>query len=217
MSWLFAQLRHAGTDGITYDDLVKSLPSDSPMVVLWNKRTFHHYQSDLKKWFGVEIECTRPKYRYRLKEPKTENVPWTMPYIWAVESSAAIKFIRDIPEYEQYIFVDNSPSGGDLVRPILEAIKQQKRIEFYYVAPGETRPLLYPEVNPYWLWMKDYKWYLLGTLPSYSLIKYPLSNMSKIRVTDNPCRRAPVSSPRLFIDEYERQERKRIQRNGRIV
>ena len=210
MSWLFGRLRLAGSDGITYDELVGPISSDSPMAVLWNKRTFHNYQNELKQWFGVEIECKRPEYRYRLKEPEVDNMPWTMPYLWAVESASAIKYLRDEPDCQQYVYVDNSPSGGVLVKTLLEAIRQQKRISVYYRPPNENRALPYPLIDPYWLWMKDYKWYLLGTLPGRQLIIYPLSNISQVVVTDRPCRRAPVATPKMFVEAYYKQEKERF-------
>lgn len=210
LSWLLSQLRKAGDRGITFSEIEGNLFKETNMTVVLSKRTFHNYQNELKEWFGVEIECLRPEYRYRLtKEPQGKGVPWTLPYLWALDASAAIKYIRDNPGYSQFIVIDNRPTGVDRVKPILDAIQSKRCINFGYLSLDYPRPIPYTNVEPYWLWMKDYRWYLLGCFSSRRTFVYPLARITDIEMTDTPCRPAPTATLEAFLERHRRLEERR--------
>lgn len=210
MSWLLAQLRNAGDRGMTFCELEGNLFKETNMTVVLSKRSFHNYQNELKKWFNVDIECSRPDYRYRLvKEPQGKNVPWTMPYLWALDTSSAMKCLRDNPDFSSHVVIDNQPTGADRVMPILNAIKAHRCINFGYLSLDYLRPIPYTDMEPYWLWMKDYQWYLLGCFPSRRSFVYPLARITNIELSDTPCRPAPTVSLEAFLERYRKQEERR--------
>ena len=105
LSWLVAQFRRAGETGITFEQITDLLVEESDMGKVMSKRTFHNYLKELRDRFGIKIECDNRlqheayrkalseenrRYRYRLvEEPKSDNNPWTMPFLMAFETSAA--------------------------------------------------------------------------------------------------------------------------------
>ena len=107
LAWLVGQFRKAGSVGITFDELIDRLYDGTTVDKSLTKRTFHNYLKELRDRFGVKIECDKRlqfevgrkglseenrRYRYRLvEEPKSDNSPWTMPFLVAFETSAAMR------------------------------------------------------------------------------------------------------------------------------
>ena len=144
-----------------------------------------------------------------VKEPQGKNVPWTMPYLWALDTSSAMKCLRDNPDFSSHVVIDNQPTGADMVMPILNAIKAHRCINFGYLSLDYLRPIPYTDMEPYWLWMKDYQWYLLGCFPSRRSFVYPLARITNIELSDTPCRPAPTVSLEAFLERYRKQEERR--------
>ena len=115
LSWLVGQFRKAGEKGITFDELIDKLFEAPDLDRIMTKRTFHNYLKELRDRFGIKIDCDKrlqydvvrktlseenKRYRYRIVEdPKSDNAQWTMPFLMAFETAAAIKQLQDSEEY----------------------------------------------------------------------------------------------------------------------
>ena len=220
LTWLVSQLRKAGKRGITYNELSENLKNDPAMNMELHKRTFHNYIKELRCGFGIRIECDRElenksyerkiseynkRYRYRLVyEPRSGNVPWTMPFLWTVETASAMKYLRDTEDAEKYIYIDNEPTGSDKVDVLLEAIRQHRRVDLMYRDPKDPRPLPYNGFEPRGLVMKNFIWYLLGNTLSRGNRIWPLYRISDIRITDTECRTEFGFSPKKFWNDFQK-------------
>lgn len=222
LSWIVSQLRNAGERGITFDELMTNLKNDETLDIDLSKRSFHNYLNELRSRFGITIVCDRKleynsytrkisdsnkRYRYRLiDEPARDNAPWTMPYLWAVEASIAMKQIREASISEKNVIIDNEPPGTDRINILLEAIKLQRCINIKYREPNSKHPIPYNYFVPRALVMKDYIWYLLGISDGWLKKIMPLYRTSEITITDKMFRPDTGFSPSKFWREnYESQ------------
>ena len=221
LSWLVAQFRRAGETGITFEQLIDRLVDTPNMEKILTKRTFHNYLKELRDRFGIKIECDhrlqydivkKPlseenrRYRYRLvDEPKSDNNPWTMPFLMAFETSAAMKQLQDSKENQTYMYIDCKASGVENMNILLDAIRQQKCVDLYYHDPKNGFPYLQEQFEPRGLVLKDYVWYLLGHTNYRKEIIWPLSWLSGITIKDIKYRHDPNFTPKRFIKKNKEE------------
>jgi hypothetical protein len=216
LSWLVGQFRKAGKEGVTYDELIDNLFKEPAMEKSFSKRTFHHYLTELRERFGVKIECDRRlqydvgkrrlseenrRYRYRLvAEPQGGDTPWTMPFLWALETSAAMRLLRR-EEDKEFVYIDSAPSGAENVGILLDAIRGQRCVDLSYKDDRDPIPIPYEDFEPRGLVMKYHVWYLLGNTLGGRNVVWPLSQLSQIKIKETPCRPLPGFSPEKFWKE----------------
>ena len=200
LTWLVGQFRKAGKGGITFDELIDNLYNEPNMDKNLPKRTFHNYLKELRERFGIKIECDKRlqydvvrkglseenrRYRYRLvEEPKSNNTPWTMPFLWSLEASATMKQLQDSEEYKKFVYIDCRASGAENVNILLDAIRQQRCVDLYYDDPIINYHIPYDIFEPRGLVLKDFVWYLLGHTKHHLETIWPLSKISKITITN---------------------------------
>ena len=214
LTWLVAQFRKSGETGITYDQLIDKLVEEPYMEKILPKRTFHNYLKELRNRFGIKIECDNRlqyevgkktlseenrRYRYRLvDEPKSDSNPWTMPFLVAFETSAAMRKIQDSKDDKQYMYIYNQKSGIENLNILLEAIKQQKCVDLYYYDHHTGFPYLQDDFGPLGLVQKDYVWYLLGITNYRAERIWPLHLLTDIKIKDIKYRPIPGFSADKF-------------------
>ena len=231
LSWLVAQFRRAGGTGITFDQLIDKLVDEtigdgsrpdgsniSPMKIL-SKRTFHNYLKELRDRFGIKIECDNRlqhevgkkalseenrRYRYRLvEEPNSNSNPWTIPFLLAFETSAAIKQLHDSEEDKQYMYIDCKSSGVENVNILMDAIRQQKCVDLYYHNPRTGFPYHQEQFEPRGLVMKDFVWYVLGHTSYHMETIWPLYLLTEIKITDIKYCHSAGFSPNKFWEAHK--------------
>ncbi len=219
LSWLVAQFRRAGETGITFDQLIDKLVDEPNMEKLLTKRTFHNYLKELRDRFGVKIECDKrlqydvvrkamsednKRYRYRIVEDsKNDNEQWTMPFIMAFETAAAIKQLQDSEENKKYMYIDCKATGIENMHLLLDAIRQQKCVDLYYHHPRTGFPYHQERFEPRGLVMKDYVWYVLGHTSYHLETIWPLYLLTDITITDTTYRSATGFSPERFWKNHK--------------
>lgn len=214
LSWLVSQFRRAGETGITFDQLIDKLVDTPNMEKILSKRTFHNYLKELRDRFGIKIECDNRlqhevgkkalseenrRYHYRLvDEPKSDNNPWTMPFLMAFETSAAMRQLQDSEENKKNMYIDCRPTGAENVNILMDAIRQQRCVDLYYINPSTGFPHLQDNFEPRGLVMKDYVWYVIGHTCYHMETIWPLHLLSRITLTDTHYRPDPYFSPERF-------------------
>ena len=221
LSWLVAQFRRAGETGITFEQITDLLVEESDMEMIMSKRTFHNYLKELRERFGIKIECDNRlqheayrkalseenrRYRYRLvEEPRSDNNPWTMPFLMAFETAAAMKQLQDTEENRQFMYIDCKATGAENVNILMDAIRQQKCVDFTYADPRNRFPYHEELFEPRGLVLKDYVWYLLGHSRYRMAAIWPLSWLSEIKMVDVQYRPFHGFSPQHFWEEHARE------------
>lgn len=221
LAWLVGQFRRAGNEGITYGELIENLYKEPAMDRNMPKRTFHNYLRELRDRFNIKIECDKRleyevgkkglseenrRYRYRLVEaPKSEKIPWTLPFLWSMETSAAMKQLQDSDEDMKYVYVDCHASGAENMNILLDAIRQHLCVDLYYNDPNINFPHQYEMFEPMGLVMKNFVWYLLGYTNYRAEKVWPLARISKITITDTLYRPNQGFSPEKFWRSNKKQ------------
>ena len=217
LSWLVGQFRKAGEIGITFDELMDKLVEEPNLDKIMSKRTFHNYLKELRDRFGIQIECDKrlqydvvrkamsednKRYRYRIVEDsKNDNEQWTMPFIMAFETAAAIKQLQDSEENKKYMYIDCKATGIENMNILLDAIRQQKCVELYY-HPRNRFPYKQDCFEPRGLVLKDYVWYVLGHNYRMEVI-WPLSSITDVKIKDIKSRPCPDFSPEHFWETHK--------------
>ena len=217
LSWLVGQFRRAGGEGITFDELIDNLVKVPNMDNMMSKRTFHNYLKELRDRFGIKIECDKRlqydivrkslseenrRYRYRIVEDKKiDHEPWTMPFIMAFETAAAVRMLQDSEEDKKYMYIDCKATGIENMNIMLDAIHQQKCVELYY-HPRNRFPYKQDCFEPRGLVLKDYVWYVLGHNYRMEVI-WPLSRITGVKIIDTESRPCPDFSPEKFWKEHK--------------
>ena len=197
LSWLVGQFRKAGEIGITFDELMDKLVEEPNLEKMMSKRTFHNYLKELRDRFGIKIECDKrlqydvvrkalsednKRYRYRIAVDSKNDEQWTMPFLMAFETSAIMRRLQNSQENKQFIYIDNQRNGVENVNILLEAIHQQKCVDFYYHHPRTGFPYPQEKFEPRGLVMKDYIWYVLGHTSYRDETIWPLHLLSDIKI-----------------------------------
>ena len=221
LTWLVTQFRRAGKTGITYNELTHRLFLETSTEGLLPKRTFHNYLKELRERFGVKIECeknledenrkkklmdTNRRYRYRLvDEPKGGNAPWTTPFLWSLETAAAMKYLRDSDENSRYVHIDCAPTGSEHVPVLLDAIRQHRCVDLRYRDPAVPFPVNYDAFEPRGLVMKNFIWYLLGYTKVHVEKIWPVYRLKDIKTTDIQFQPDNRFSPKKFWNKYNKR------------
>ena len=219
LAWLVGQFRKAGSVGITFDELIDRLYNGPTMGKSLTKRTFHNYLKELRDRFGVKIECDKRlqfevgrkglseenrRYRYRLvEEPKSDNAPWTMPFLVAFETSAAMRQLQDSEENQKYMYIDCKATGVENVNILMDAIRQQKCVDLYYHNPRTGFPYHQELFEPRGLVLKDFVWFVLGHTSYRMEIIWPLYLLTQIKITDITYRHSQGFSPKRFWETHK--------------
>jgi hypothetical protein len=221
LTWLVSQLRKVGKEGITFDELMVNLSKEPNMNNTLSKRTFHSYLNELRERFGIKIECDNRlqyevgkkklseenrRYRYYIvDEPKSDNTPWVMPFLLAFETSAVMRQLQDDEDYKRYMYIDCEPSGFENMNILLEAIRQQRCVDFTYLGTRYRLPYRQEQFEPRGLVMKDYVWYVLGHAYHHIEKIWPLNRLKDIKMTDIQYSLDPYFSPERFWQNNKKQ------------
>lgn len=218
LAWIAGELKRAGKNGITYDELIDHLYKEPSVERSLTQRTFHNYLAELRGRFGLSIVCDRKlehdprrkslaeenrRYRYRLEEgEKVGSISWETPFLWLLGTADALKQVRDSDA--SFVQIDCREPGVENVAILLEAIRQRSIVSFTYKNPvGDyliaTRV---PGFQPRRLLMKNLVWYLFGDYPEGKTKDiYMLSDLSDIQLTEKEFEDDPDFSVERCMEE----------------
>lgn len=219
-TWLVGTLMRAGDKGLTLEQIgdrwnaTEELHEEGAFA----RRSFHRHRSEIMDLFGIEIECYMDggQYRYRLADDGGRE------YFrqWMMDSIAVNKVVADSREAAQYVLVE--PTDSRMLPLLLEALKEQRTLNFTYQPYWSESPYCYSGVQPYALKMFERRWYLIARRDGKYRI-FALDRMSDVEVQEATFKRdskfdlekmfagaygiiveeIPVESIRLKVDAYQ--------------
>lgn len=220
-TWLVGTLMRAGDKGLTLEQIgdrwnaTEELHEEGAFA----RRSFHRHRSEIMDLFGIEIECyiDGGQYRYRLADDGGRE------YFrqWMMDSIAVNHVVADSREAAQYILVE--PTDSRMLPMLLEALKEQRTLNFTYHPYWSESPYSYSGVQPYALKMFERRWYLIARRDGEYRI-FALDRMTKVELQDETYKRdpkfdlekmfegtygiivkeeIPVESIRLKVDAYQ--------------
>lgn len=124
-----------------------------------SRTTFNRHRDSILDIFGVIIECDRKDgYRYYieneevLKENSIQN--------WMFSTLSVSNMLDGNAGLQDRILLESIPSGGDKLRQIIDAMRDNKRIRIQYHKYTSAESKLYT-LEPYCLKLYYRRWYML--------------------------------------------------------
>ncbi len=199
-TWLVGTLMRAGDKGLTLEQIgdrwnaTEELHEEGAFA----RRSFHRHRSEIMDLFGIEIECyiDGGQYRYRLADDGGRE------YFrqWMMDSIAVNHVVSDSREAAQYVLVE--PTDSRMLPMLLEALKEQRTLNFTYHPYWSESPYNYSGVQPYALKMFERRWYLIARRDGEYRI-FALDRMSSVELQETTYKRDPkFDMEKMFEGTY---------------
>lgn len=175
--WLVKTIWQSGK--ITLEDISRrwersELNNGSPMP----RSTFNRHRSAVQEIFGIDIECDRSNGNvYYIAN--ADNIDSVMN--WMVSSLAVNNLITESRSIQNRILLESIPFAGDTLQTIIEAMKENRRIELSY--KGYGKPERDYIIEPYCIRLFKQRWYLLGHFDDKFRL-FSFDRIVKVKVSD---------------------------------
>lgn len=178
--WITDTIYHSG--GITLQELnerwVKTELSEGiPM----NRLTFNRHRAAIEEIFDINIECRRKGYQYYIENE--EILKSNSLKHWMIDSLSVSNVLLESSSLKDRILLENIPSGKKHLQPIINAMKQGKRLLIEYLRFGklERRQII---VEPYAIKVFKQRWYLLAADDKWTIpAVYALDRIMSLKET----------------------------------
>lgn len=123
----------------------------------YDRTTFNRDRKDISSTFGIEIGCQNDQYFIENKEDIQKNLLAN----WILNSFSISHLLRESQSLYHRILLEDIPSGRKYLGLVLEAMKQNTKIEFSYQRhqeENETKRLL----SPFCVKIFNNRWYVIG-------------------------------------------------------
>lgn len=155
--WLIDIISRSG--GITLQELNERwIKTELSEGVAMTRLTFNRYRTAIEEIFGINIECRRKGYQYFIEN---DDILKSNSLIhWMIDSLSVGNMLMDSLSMKDRILLENIPSGKMHLQPIINAMKQGKKIRIEYQRFGkqEVRRIT---VEPYAIKVFKQRWYVL--------------------------------------------------------
>lgn len=178
--WITDTIYHSG--GITLQELnerwVKTELSEGiPMTRL----TFNRHRAAIEEIFDINIECRRKGYQYYIENE--EVLKSNSLKHWMIDSLSVSNVLLESSSLKNRILLENIPSGKKHLQPIINAMKQGKKLLIEYLRFGklERRQII---VEPYAIKVFKQRWYLLAADDKWAIpAVYALDRIMSLKET----------------------------------
>ncbi|MDR1682732.1 MAG: WYL domain-containing protein [Candidatus Symbiothrix sp.] len=177
--WLIDTIYHA--DQITFEDVnqrwLECEWGDREPLPL---RTFHNHKNSIEDLFGIRIGCNKRKgYMYFIENREVFGKGDVRS--WLFNTFNVNNLIVENPSLNDKVFFDSLPSGYAHIPLVLEAIRDEQRIEISYQSSWRTYTDTF-EVEPYCVKVFRQRWYMIARDPYINKIRiYALDEILSIR------------------------------------
>ncbi len=186
--WLVDTVMRAGEKGVTLRQIAERYKKDENISEgePYARRTFLRHRDEVLDLFGIEIECYSDgsEYRYRI----ADNGGREYFRKWMMDSIAVNHVVADSREAAQYVLVE--PTDSRMLPMLLEALKEQRTLNFTYQPYWSESPYSYSGVQPYALKMFERRWYLIARRDGEYRF-FALDRMTKVELQDETYKRDP--------------------------
>lgn len=168
-----------------------------------NRHTFIRYKNAIEETFGVVIECDRKTNCYAICNPhilRDNSVQR-----WMLSALTVSNIISESLSLQENILLENIPIEGQLLATIIDAMKQKRRISFYYKKYNDTKPRE-RLVTPCCIKLFRQRWYVLDFDPQRSKGRFKafaFDRISQLRLTEQPFELPEdFNAQSIFTDSY---------------
>lgn len=123
------------------------------------RSTFKRWVEAIKDEFNLYIDCDRSNYEYYITN--LEIIEKDKLKKWILDTFATSNALTENMSLSDRILVEKIPSGNEFLTTIINAIKENKKIEIEYLQFGSDYSSSFP-IEPYCLKLFENRWYVLG-------------------------------------------------------
>ena len=146
------------------------------------RSTFNRWKQKIFDQFGIKIVCKRSTNKYfienigELKNGDVRN--------WLLDALAVTNMLNERDALEGRIVLENIPSGREYLQPILDAMKDNRKMEITYKDFADAEPFTVV-FSPYFVKLFQRRWNVIGKVKGQKqLERFSLDRIREMRVLD---------------------------------
>lgn len=145
------------------------------------RRTFHNHREKIQEFFDINIECDRATSEYYIEDVDTLSNDKVR--FWLLNSFAVGNIINEQQKLHDRIMLEKNPSGEIFLTTIIEAMRENKVLQFSYKAFLESE-VHTVTLLPYFIRIFKQRWYIIGLNRHYQQVRiYSLDRMTSAELT----------------------------------
>ena len=187
--------------GITFEEISdrwrkSSLNEDHEDLPL---RTFHNHRVAIEDMFDIVIDCDKHNgYKYFIDN--SDDLQKGGVRRWLLNSFAVNHLINESHKLKHRILFEQIPSGQRYLTPIIEAMRDELRLELTYQSFSRDEPNTF-EVEPYCVKVFRQRWYVVARSSYYENIRiYSLDRIHNLQVTATSFKLPASFDPEAFFE-----------------
>ena len=161
------------------------------------RRTFHNHREKIQEFFDINIECDRATSEYYIEDADTlsnDKVRY-----WLLNSFAVGNMINEQQKLHDRIMLEKNPSGEIFLTTIIEAMRENKVLQFSYKTFTESEEHIVT-LLPYFIRIFKQRWYIIGFNKVYQQLRiYALDRMTSAQLTKEEFEYPADFSPEEFF------------------
>ena len=164
------------------------------------RRTFFHYRDAIEEMFDINIQCDKSTFEYYIEDSGSENNARLRS--WLVDSVSMSGTLSNAHDISGRIILENVPSAREHLPVIIDALKQNRRIQFSYKSYTRSLPTDGIVLEPYFVKIFKQLWYVIGRNVKDGLIKtYALDRMSRLNLLNETFEMPENINPSEFFKD----------------
>lgn len=185
--WLINLIERKGS--ITLAEIQKAWELAShvnPEEKVLPRRTFDRWRREIYDDFGIKIECNRSTNTYHIEHIDE----WREGDVrsWLLDAMAVSMVLEERDALEGRILLEQIPSGQQHLQPIIDAMKNSRKIEITYQNFGDAEPRTVV-VAPYFVKLFERRWNVVGNVGGQNelleqLQRFSLDRVHSVKVLD---------------------------------
>ena len=158
-----------------------------------SKRTFLRHINDIAEIFGIDIECEGfGEYNYFITNDDSKS---DTTKTWLLNSMSLHNFVCESQQLKKRILLENIPSGQKFLTPIIEAIRDQRKVHIWHQGFGKDESNF--EIEPICVKLFRQRWYVLAKSQIGNRI-YALDRINDIETTNKKYTLPKVNPEEIF-------------------
>ena len=145
-------------------------------------RTFHNHREAIQDLFDINIECNKSTHEYYIED--ADQLSKGTLRNWLLNTFTVNNLINEKYKLQNRILLENVPSGQKYLTPIIEAMRDEKRISVTYQSFNKNEPETF-DIEPYFVKLFKQRWYIIGYSMFHKMIRiYALDRIQVMQMTD---------------------------------
>lgn len=160
--WITETLYRTG--GLSFQELNERwIKTDMSGGLPIPRTTFNRHKEDIESMFGICIECRR-KGGYFYYIENNDFLQNNHLQEWMLDSLSISSMLMESTSLQSRILLENIPAGKQYLQPIINAMKQDHKLQMTYHKFGQQESYTIT-IEPYAIKVFKQRWYLLAKSP----------------------------------------------------